>query len=263
MYSCFIFSTKSSKTSCENIYLNGDTTFGYKCITKCFNQVFSASWIGRWFLTTKRVRSCKNYFCCTHFLKGSFAPKNSNISKLNTLGPFFVGCLSNTFLNGEFISSSNFFVSTTWSTSTCFKKVVKPFLIKCYNSSHFFCSWIKKDKINISNHTTHDLRFSSINNVFVVYNIKWQTQCILIMNFPFFSLDMQFLYIYFIFPPLLSMAMDYVCKLIFFSMVLIQGVSSIKTWSRKISQNSFSTLVSFSFVLEYSILQWLFQTLWL
>jgi hypothetical protein len=63
----------------------------------------------------------------------------------------------------------------------------------CYNSSPFFCSWIIRDKIYMIEHTLHDLRFVSIKNVIIIYNEKWPTQCIPIMPFPFFSLQMQFL----------------------------------------------------------------------
>ncbi len=111
-YSCFVFSTKSGNTSCENHFLERNTTLGHKCIimciAKCCNHVFTTNWICRWFLTSKRPRSYINYFCSTtSFLKGTFAPKNSNNSKLNTLSFFLPSCFSNTIVNG-LSTSSNF-----------------------------------------------------------------------------------------------------------------------------------------------------------
>ncbi len=134
--------------------------------------VLSTNWIKRWFLTTKRARSCKNYFCCTiYFLKGSFAPKNFNISKLESIYKY------------NMIYIYMFFQS-------CYAI----FLKLCCNSSPFFCSWIIKDKFTRQIiHTPHDLRFASINNVIIIYNEKWPTKCIPIMPFPFFSFQMQFL----------------------------------------------------------------------
>ncbi len=62
----------------------------------------------------------------------------------------------------------------------------------CYNSSPFFCSWITRDKTYMTNHTPHDLKFVSMNNVIIIYNEKWPTQCIPIMPSPFFSCKCNF-----------------------------------------------------------------------
>jgi hypothetical protein len=42
----------------------------------------------------------------------------------------------------------------------------------CYNSSPFFCFWIIKEKIYMIDYTPHDLKFTSINNVIIIYNEK-------------------------------------------------------------------------------------------
>jgi hypothetical protein len=76
MYSCFILSTKLGNTSCEKNFYWRNITLGHKCIIRQFNHVLFTNWIGKWFLTTKRLRSCKNCLCCTSFFKGSFRPKN-------------------------------------------------------------------------------------------------------------------------------------------------------------------------------------------
>jgi hypothetical protein len=66
-----------------------------------------------------------------------------------------------------------------------------PFLFRCYNSSPFFCFEIKKDKIYMMNHTARDLKFVSINNVTIIYNIKWPTQMHSYHALSIFSLHMQ------------------------------------------------------------------------
>jgi len=95
----FVLSSPPSwATHLVNFYFfKGNITLGHKCIIRRFNYVLFTNWIGRWFLTTKRLRSCKNYFCCTSFFKGSFWPKKNDIALLDAIG-FFNICLSNTHL---------------------------------------------------------------------------------------------------------------------------------------------------------------------
>jgi hypothetical protein len=94
-------------TSCKNNSFEGNTILEHKYIAICFNHVLFTNWIGRWLLTTKRSRSYKNCLCYTSlFMKGSFAWIVFYIALLNTLGLFFVNCLSHTPLIGVFISSN-------------------------------------------------------------------------------------------------------------------------------------------------------------
>ncbi len=73
-YFCFVFSTKWNKTFHEFIVFKRNTTFGCKWVVIHFNYVLFTNWIGSWFSTTKRSKSCKNCFCyTTSLLKGSFA----------------------------------------------------------------------------------------------------------------------------------------------------------------------------------------------
>ncbi len=52
-----------------------------------------APWIGMWFFTTKRPRSCINSFCCTTpFLKRIFWTKKHWYFRTRPLSFFFVGC---------------------------------------------------------------------------------------------------------------------------------------------------------------------------
>jgi hypothetical protein len=90
-YICFIFSTKLGNISWDIIFLKRKTTQGHKCKTKCLNQTFFTNYDGNWFFTIKRLRSCKNYFCCTSFfLKVSLTTKNFDIALLHTLRFLFV-----------------------------------------------------------------------------------------------------------------------------------------------------------------------------
>ncbi len=101
----------------------------------------------------------KRIFCTNCFL----------YLELNTFGLFSIGCFSRIFLNGEFISSSK---SNMIYIYMFFQSYYAIFLKICYISFLFFCSWIIKDKIYITNHTPHDLRFTFINNVIIIYNEK-------------------------------------------------------------------------------------------
>lgn len=117
----------------------------------------------------------QNLFLLHIFLKGSFAPKNYDISKLDTLG---------------------------------------------YCLQH---------KMTNTMHSYHELSI--------------------------FLFRHAILYIYFNFLSFAINGNGLCLQTLFFSMVLVQGTSSIKAWLGKISQNWFSIVVSFSFVLEYFILQ--------
>ncbi len=74
-YNCLVFSTNLDNNSLKNRFLER-TILGHKCILNLFNQVLSTNYKGRWFLTIKRPKFFKNFFCYTSiFLERFFSQK--------------------------------------------------------------------------------------------------------------------------------------------------------------------------------------------
>jgi hypothetical protein len=97
------------------------------------------------------------------FLKGSFTPKKLDITLLYTLGFFFTSCLSNLFLIGLLIFSSNFFTIMSWFAFSFF---LKQLFHNFYSmlSNLFFNAWIMCIHKNIlTKDASHDLKIASFN----------------------------------------------------------------------------------------------------
>jgi hypothetical protein len=86
----FLFSTNPSSDSWKKYFLEGKTSLGHKCILNHFNQILSINYQGRWFLTIKRPKSSKIFFCyISSFLKGSFDAKKLDMELKDIFGLFF------------------------------------------------------------------------------------------------------------------------------------------------------------------------------
>jgi hypothetical protein len=123
----------------------------------------------------------------------------------------------------------------------------------CYNSSPFFCFWIIKDKFTW--HIIHLMIWGLFPWTMLLSFTMRNDQHNAFLSCPFhFSLcKCNFYKFVCILSSSLWMALDYVCRLQFSSIVSIKNTSSIETWLGKISQYSFS--INISLILEDSVLQ--------
>ncbi len=124
------FSTNLGKTSWKICFLDGNINLGQKCITNLSSHTLSTNCIRRWFLMINNVKSSKNYFCwCSSFLKRIVDPKKLQFEVVKMLSLSLISCFVINTLPKLF-NSSNFFASTTWSTSTCFFNVLIPLFLE-------------------------------------------------------------------------------------------------------------------------------------
>ncbi len=188
------------------------------------------------------------------FFKRIFCTKKLWYFRVRHIWPFFASYFSSIFLNGEFISSSNLFASTIWSASTCFFKVVMPFFIK-YVIVPFLSFVLRLYETKFTWQFIHLMIWGLLPSTMLLLFTMKNDQHNAFLSCPLhFSLCKCNSYKFvLIFCSSLWMTLNYVCILLFSSIVSIRDTSSIETWLRKTSQYSFSIIVSLVF--EHSILQ--------
>jgi len=206
----------------RKLFFRKENNLTTRCKIKSMNQTFSINCNGNWFFIIKRPMSCKkSFYYSSLFKKRSLIEKNLDNAFLKTLNLFFSSCFSKGPYTKTFTFSSIFLTIIAWTLSTCFfQKYCTICFTICYKI--FFCVWIKNmHRTIVINQTFHDCRIFRINFFVIIYIIKSPINCIHIMLFPYFSLNMKCLKVLFHFFHFISIYY-FLCCILFCLKPIIQ-----------------------------------------